>query len=128
MQVLRPVALERTQVVGVSELASEVFKNLPVPIAGGGPVCLLEVFAQMGLHAIVVDQRVVDVEQENNVALAHFPTRKYFQLQFFLCLPSSSLATSVTRSGSNPYFRKSSLSGADAPNVFMPMMRPDWPT
>ena len=39
-------------------------------------------------------------------------------------LPSSSLAIKTTRSGSNPNFFWSSLSGADAPNVFMPMMRP----
>ena len=43
-------------------------------------------------------------------------------------LVSSSFAISVTRSGSKPNFRWSSLSGADAPNVFMPMMRPDLPT
>jgi hypothetical protein len=38
------------------------------------------------------------------------------------------LAISVTRPGSNPNFRCSSLSGADAPNVFMPMLRPALPT
>jgi hypothetical protein len=45
------------------------------------------------------------------------------QPHVLLVLPSSSFATSVTRSGSNPYLRCSSLSGVDAPNVFMPMPR-----
>jgi hypothetical protein len=42
--------------------------------------------------------------------------------------PSSSLAAATTRSGSNPKCLWSSLSGAEAPNVFMPMIRPDVPT
>src|SRR5262249_51423035 len=43
-------------------------------------------------------------------------------------LPRSSLAASQTRSRSNPNFFCSSFSGADAPNVFMPMTRPALPT
>jgi hypothetical protein len=43
-------------------------------------------------------------------------------------LPSSSLATAVTRSGSKPNFFCSSLSGAEAPNVFIPITRPAVPT
>ena len=43
-------------------------------------------------------------------------------------LPSSSFAAAATRSGSKPNFFCSSLSGAEAPNVFMPMTRPDAPT
>jgi len=47
-------------------------------------------------------------------------------LQPFLLLLSRSFAISVTCSGSNWNLRNSSLRGADAPNVFMPMMRPDF--
>jgi len=43
-------------------------------------------------------------------------------------LPSCAFAAAATRSGSNPNFLWSSLSGADAPNVFMPIMQPDLPT
>src|SRR5262249_5866834 len=43
-------------------------------------------------------------------------------------LPSRFLATATTRSGSKPNFFCSSLSGADAPNVFMPMTWPRGPT
>ena len=45
-----------------------------------------------------------------------------------LALAKQLFCDSVTRSGSKPNFRWSSLSGADAPNVFMPMTRPDLPT
>ena len=42
--------------------------------------------------------------------------------------PSSSLAAATTRSGSKPNLRCSSLSGADAPKVFIPMTWPPTPT
>ena len=42
--------------------------------------------------------------------------------------PSSSSAIATTFSGSNPNLRCSSLSGAEAPKVFMPMTRPSAPT
>src|SRR5262245_3763430 len=42
--------------------------------------------------------------------------------------PSSSVATETTRSGSKPNLRCNSLSGAEAPKVFMPMTRPAGPT
>ena len=72
MQILRPVTLQRAEVIGVAELAPQLFENLPIAIAGGGAVGLFEVFAQMRLHPIVVDERVVDVEQEDDVGrLAH---------------------------------------------------------
>jgi hypothetical protein len=44
------------------------------------------------------------------------------------CHPSSSLAAATTRSGSKPNLRCSSLSGADAPKVFIPMTWPPGPT
>ena len=42
--------------------------------------------------------------------------------------PSTSMAAATTRSGSKPNLRCSSLSGAEAPKVFMPMTRPSGPT
>ena len=44
-----------------------------------------------------------------------------------LPLATSALATCVTRPGSNPNFRCGTLSGAEAPNVFVLMLRPDLP-
>ena len=67
MHRLDPVALQCTQVVDVSELVSQLFKNCPVPVARVGPVGLRQVLFQMGLHAIVVDERVVDIKQEDHI-------------------------------------------------------------
>src|SRR5262249_22457383 len=146
MQVFEPVAFQRPEVVGVSELAPELLEELPIPIARGCPVGLLEVLAQMGLHAIMSISVLSTSNRKTNSGgflIASEPT--FYGVGFprtipdritwsgaapqvWLPLPSSSLTTSVTRSGSNPYFRNSSLSGAEAPNVFMPMTRPDQPT
>src|SRR6185312_1384108 len=49
-------------------------------------------------------------------------------LHFAFRLQRSSRTVSATRSGSKPNFRCNSLSGAEAPNVFMPITRPDQPT
>src|SRR3974377_1540061 len=43
-------------------------------------------------------------------------------------LPSCSFAAATMRSGSNPNLCWSSLRGAEAPKVFMPMMCPEQPT
>jgi hypothetical protein len=66
MQRFDPVALQCAQVVDVSKLLPQFFKNVPVAVARGGPVCLRQMLLQIGLHAVVVDQRVVDVEQEDD--------------------------------------------------------------
>src|SRR4029434_8940018 len=43
-------------------------------------------------------------------------------------IPSCFLAAVATWSGSNPNFLCNSFSGAEAPNVFMPTMKPEEPT
>ena len=73
MDRLDAVALQGTQVVGVPELPSQLLEDLPVPVPGRRPVCLLQVLAQMGLHPVIVDKRVVDIEEEDNVR--HFSHR-----------------------------------------------------
>ena len=55
-----------------------------------------------------------------------FPFRNGLRKGYFLL--SNSFAAATTWSGSKPNFLWSSFSGADAPNVFMPIMRPDLPT
>src|ERR1700750_1476355 len=49
-------------------------------------------------------------------------------LKQFHALPSCFLAAVATWSGSNPNFLCNSFNGAEAPNVFMPTMKPVEPT
>jgi hypothetical protein len=39
---------------------------LPVPVASGDSVSLFQMFSKIRLHAIVVDERIIDIEKEND--------------------------------------------------------------
>src|SRR5262245_16199471 len=72
MHRLDPIALQRAKIVGVSKLVSQLLEDLPVAVASGSTIFLLEVLPQMILHTIVVEQGIVDVEQEHDLGhLAH---------------------------------------------------------
>ena len=68
-----------------------------------------------------IAQPVGQVERKTDLR-----TDKRHCAAYFLC--NSSFDTSTTQSGSKPNFFCNSLSGADAPNVFIPITRPDCPT
>src|SRR5664279_6111180 len=65
--VFQPVTLQRAEVVGVSELAAQLFQDGPVPVAAGGPELTREVLAEVLFHAVVVEQRVIAVEEKDDV-------------------------------------------------------------
>ena len=56
-------ALERAEVVGVTELGAEPLELVPVPLLPVGAELLGQVAAQVVRHGVVVEQRVVDVEE-----------------------------------------------------------------
>ena len=64
-QVLEPVALQRAQVVGVAELGPELFEDRPVALRRGRAGQLVEVVVELRLDDVVVEERVVDVEQHH---------------------------------------------------------------
>src|SRR5262249_43800699 len=118
MDLLHSKSLQRTEVIDVSQFAPQFFKDLPIPIASDRAICLLQVPFEISLYPIVVEERVVNVIRNTTAGVLGIA----ISCQLLL---SNSFAISVTRSGSNRYFRSSSFSGADAPNVFIPMMRPE---
>ena len=67
MHILHPVALQRAEIVRVAEFAAQCLEDLPIAIACGNAVLDADMHIEIGLHAIVVEQRVVDVEQEHEV-------------------------------------------------------------
>src|SRR6516162_7700856 len=85
---------------------------------------LLDVVGRPKLHGLKVDRPVSGIiavpfsdwslVSKNDALGAHL-------------FPNCSLAAATTCSGLNPNFLCSSLSGAEAPNVFMPIMRPSSP-
>src|SRR5271166_1970897 len=66
VHILKPVKFERAQIIGVAELAGERFEDRPVPVASRCAIRLLQMFTQISLDAIIVEESVVDVEQEDN--------------------------------------------------------------
>ena len=71
MNRLYPETLQRSQVIDVSQFFPQFFKDFPIPVASGDSICLLEMLFKVGLHAIVVDERIIDVEEEDGVRRAH---------------------------------------------------------
>ncbi len=64
---LQSVALERSQVVRVAQLLAQALEVGPVARPSLGPHRLVEVATQVGGHAVVVEQRVVHVDQEHHL-------------------------------------------------------------
>ena len=67
MQLLSAVALEGADIIGVAELGPQLVEDRPIAVARGASVALLEMLAQILLDAVVVDQRVVDIEEEDQI-------------------------------------------------------------
>jgi hypothetical protein len=61
------VALQRAEVVGIAELAAQALELDPVAVGARRTELAHQVLAQVGDDAVVVEQRVVDVEQEDDV-------------------------------------------------------------
>ena len=67
MQILEPVALERAEVVRIAEFAAQLFEYRPVAIPRRLSVACSDVGAEVVLDPVVVQKRVVDVEQEDEI-------------------------------------------------------------
>ena len=71
---LHPIALQRAQVVGVPELTPQFFEHGPVSLLPLAADRALEVALEIRGDVIVVDQRVVHVDQEDDLmARGHRP-------------------------------------------------------
>src|SRR5262249_31069674 len=66
-----PIALQGPEVVAISELDEERFEDRPVPITRRGAELALEMALEVVLNAIVVQERVVHVHEEDDGDGAH---------------------------------------------------------
>src|SRR5204863_3057425 len=62
--------LQRSQIVHIGQLLAQRCKNGPVPIALIGAESLFQARVEIGAEPIVVEKRVVDIEQEHDLAFA----------------------------------------------------------
>src|ERR1035438_1239271 len=65
MRVLASVTLQGAQIVGVTKRGSQALEDSPVTPRPLGADLALEVFGEISDDAVVVEQRVVHVEQKN---------------------------------------------------------------
>ena len=71
MDVFHPEALQRAEIVRVAQLAAQLLEELPVALVLPVADLLRQVAAHVGHHVIVVDQRVVDVEEGDHSVARH---------------------------------------------------------
>ena len=62
-----PITLQRTEIVGVADLLAQRLENRPVAHGAVDAERVLEMCAQIKNHAVVIEQRVVDVEQKHYI-------------------------------------------------------------
>jgi len=65
--ILGAITLESTKVIGVAQARSMLFENLPVVFRALRADFLDEMVFEIGSNAIIVEQGVIDVEEENEV-------------------------------------------------------------
>lgn len=68
---LEAVPLESSEVVGIAEFRPQLLKDLPISVGGVGADFSLESALEICGDAIIVDKRVVDVEEEYDVVSIH---------------------------------------------------------
>src|ERR1700761_1221838 len=70
----KPQALECAEIVHIAELSPKLIHDLPVTSAGLSSVSSLQPFSKVGANPVVIEKRIVNIEQENGIASrGHFP-------------------------------------------------------
>src|SRR5690348_1509208 len=109
----QPEALNRAEVVGVTQLFAQVFVDLPVLFRGVRAEHVRDVLVEIILHAVVVEQGVVDVEQEHDgCGLTHRITLAGESSCGSFQPPASAISASASFGPQVPglYFRTGTLS------------------
>lgn len=73
LRVLDAIALQRTEIVSIPKLCEQILENGPVPITTSGSVLVLEMGFDIGLDVIVVEKRIVDIDQEDDLIYRSYP-------------------------------------------------------
>src|ERR1700742_1209334 len=67
--VLDPIALEGAEVVPVTQFSEQILENFPVSVPAGGAELALQMDPDVPLDVVIVEERVVDVDQEDDPVL-----------------------------------------------------------
>jgi hypothetical protein len=66
LRMLDPVALEGTEIVAIAQLGEQLLEDCPVSLAARNSELTVEVALDIVLDTVVVEQRVVHIDQEND--------------------------------------------------------------
>src|SRR4030095_782653 len=66
LRMLDPVALQGAEVIAIAQIGKQLFEDRPVALAGGNSELTVEVALDVVLDAVVVDQRIVYVDEKND--------------------------------------------------------------
>src|SRR5689334_5256635 len=69
---VRAIPLQRAKVIGVTKLPTQRLEDVPVSLLSVVPDFFLEMRAQIRGDGIVIEQRVVDVEQDHQFLVHRF--------------------------------------------------------
>ena len=69
VRVFDSVLLQCPQVVAVAERVEQAFEDRPIAVARAGAEFAFDILFDVGLNAVVVEQRVVDVDEEDDGGL-----------------------------------------------------------
>ena len=67
LRVFDTVPLQRAEIVSIPQFLEQLLENCPVPITRGGTLLALKIGLDVGLDAVVVEKRIVDIDQEDDL-------------------------------------------------------------
>lgn len=84
VRVPQPIPLQCPKIIGIAKLVTEFFENIPVNLAPRRADLFVQKLTQVLSHAVVVEQGVVDVEEENCLHSGNIvqKIRQYIRLLF----------------------------------------------
>ena len=68
---LDPVALQGAEIIAIAQIREQLFEDRPVPVAAGHPEFTIEVTFNIVLNAVVIEERIVYVNEKHNWARRH---------------------------------------------------------
>ena len=96
MHLFQPESFQSAEVVRITELAPQLFENIPVKLAGIDPKCLGQIGGQISLDAVIIKERVVDIEEKDEVMHGDY---RLSAVGFGLCHGPSGPISSLASSG-----------------------------
>ena len=71
MRILGPIALQSAEVIDIAKFRAKGFQDLPITLLAIFAYLTFHEVADIGHHAIVVQEGIVDIKEKDNPRLIH---------------------------------------------------------